>query len=57
MPRSDLCEYSDAYFILNETIDHLTAAAYENDQAKKDVLFKNNSPFRCCISKLSVTRH
>ena len=41
MLRSDLCDYSDAYIIIKETIDLL--AANENDKAQK------NAPFRSCI--------
>ena len=34
-------------------MDVLTAVANENDKAQKDATFKNNAPFRSCISKVS----
>ena len=37
------------------TIDLLAAAANENHKAEKDVAFKNNVPFRSCISKINST--
>ena len=51
MLRSDLCDYSDAYIVVKRVIDLLAAAANENDKAEKNVAFKNNAPFRSCISK------
>ena len=53
MLRSYLCDYSDAYIVVKGTIDLLAAAANENDKAEKDVAFKNNAPFRSCISKIN----
>ena len=55
MLRSGLCNYSDAYIVVKGAIDLLTAAAKENDKAEKDVAFKNNAPFRSCISKINST--
>ena len=55
MLRSDLCDYSDAYIVVKGTIDLLTAAANENDKVQKNVAFKNNAPFRSCISKINST--
>ena len=55
MLRSDLCDYSDAYIVVKRTIDLLAAAANENDKTEKDVFFKNNAPFRSCISKTNST--
>ena len=55
MLRSDLCDYSDAYIVVKRTIDLLAAAANENDKTEKDVSFKNNAPFRSCISKINST--
>ena len=52
MLRSDLCDYSDAYIVVK---DLLAAAANENHKAEKNVAFKNNAPFRSCISKISST--
>ena len=42
------------YIVLEGTIDLLAAAANENDKAEKDV-FKNNVPFRSCISEINST--
>ena len=55
MSRSDLCDYSDAYIVVKWTIAILAAAANENDKAQKNVAFKNNAPFRSCISKINGT--
>ena len=53
--RSDLCDYSDAYIVVKETVDRLADASNEDDKAEKDVAFKNNAPFRSCISKINST--
>ena len=41
------------YFSAKGIIDLLTAAANKNDEAEKDFAFKNNAPFRLCISKIN----
>ena len=46
-------DYIDAYIVVKETIDLLAAAANENENAEKDIVFKNNAPFRSCMSKIS----
>ena len=43
---SVLCDNSDAYIVIKGTIDLLADAANENDNAEKNVAFKNNAPFR-----------
>ena len=55
MLKSDLCEYSDAYIVAKGSIDLLADAANENAKTEKDVAFKNNAPFRSCISKINNT--
>ena len=55
MLRSELCDYSDAYIVVERTIDLLATAANENHKVVKDVAFKNSSPFRSCISKINST--
>ena len=45
MLRSNLCDYSYVYL--------LAAAANENDKAEGNFAFKNNAPFRSCISKIN----
>ena len=47
--------YSDAYIVIKGTIDLLNPAANENDKAQENVAFKNNAPFRSCISKINST--
>ena len=54
MLRSDLCDYSDAYIVVKETIDLLAAAANENDKGEKNVAFKNTAVFRSCILKINI---
>ena len=51
--RSDLCDYSDAYIVVKETI---TVEA-DNDAKNKNkkLAFKNNAPFRSFISKINNT--
>ena len=48
-----MCDYSDAYIVVKKTIDLLDADANENDQADKNVAFKNNAPFRSYMIKNS----
>ena len=51
MLRSDLCDYSEAYFWVKEDI----AATTENDNNSfdKKFAFKSNAPFTSCISKIN----
>lgn len=53
--RSDLWDYSDLYIIAKGKIDPLPPIVNEHDKAEGDVAFKNNSPFRSCISKFNKT--
>ena len=55
MLRSDFGDSNDAYIVLKGIIDFLAAAANKNDKAQKNVLLKNNAPFRSCISKINST--
>ena len=51
MLRSNLCDYSDAYILVKERI---TAEGNNDDKARnKKLIFKTNTPFRSCVSKLS----
>ena len=52
--ETDFCYYRDAYIVVKGTMDLLVAAANENDKAEINVSFKNNAPFRSCISKITV---
>ena len=53
MLRPDFYDYSDAYIVVNETIDLLVAAANKNQKSQKDLAFKINARFRLCISKIN----
>ena len=55
MLRSDLCDYSRGYIVVKRTRDLLAAATNENDKAEKSVAFKDNAPFKSCISKINST--
>ena len=51
MPRSDLCDYSDAYIVVKRKI---TVKGYDNaNRRNKKLTFKNNASFRSCISKIN----
>ena len=51
MLRSDLCDFSDAYIVVEGTIT-LEGDNNANKQ-NKNLAFKNNAPFINCISKLN----
>ena len=60
MLRSSLCDYSDAYILVNGTI---TIAGAGNDDAarrlvevNKGVIFRNCAPFANCISEINNTQ-
>ena len=53
MLRSDLCDYSDAYIVAKGTI--IVEGSALNNRANKKLAFKNNAPFRSCISKVNNT--
>ena len=48
MFKSDLCEYSGPYIVVKETAE--LGVAENNNMKEKGVVFKNNAPFRSCIS-------
>ena len=50
MLRSDLCNFSDAYIVVNGGI---TVTNPNNAKRNKAVAFKNNTPFINCISKIN----
>ena len=50
MPRSDLCDFSDAYIIVKGTI---TVTNPDNAKRNKATAFKDNAPFINCISKIN----
>ena len=53
MLRSDLCDYSDAYIVVKGIIS-VTVTNGVNRTNKK-LVFKNNAPFRSCITKTNNT--
>ena len=53
MLRSDMCDYSDEYIVVTERIT-VTGSDNANRRNKK-LTFKNDVPFRSCISKLNNT--
>ena len=48
-----MCDYSDVYIAGKGTID--LEVARNNSMTQKGVIFKNNVPFRSCISKIDNT--
>ena len=59
MLRSSLCDYADAYVLVQGTITITgagdDASARREDKRNKDVIFKNCAPFTKCISKINDT--
>ena len=57
MLRSSLCDYSDAYILVNRIVTITGAgaddAAKRLDKRNKGVIFKNCAPFTDCISKIN----
>ena len=60
MLKSSLCDYSDAYFLVEGTITIAgagdDAAARQADQRDKGVAFKNFAQFTNCISEINNTQ-
>ena len=52
MLRSDLCDFSDAYIVVEGKI---TVTNPNNDAYYKKLALKNNAPFLSCISKINNT--
>ena len=55
MLRSDLCDYSDAYILVNGTIT-VTAPAGANkirDKKNRPLILKNNASFVSCITRIN----
>ena len=53
MLRSDLCDFSDAYFVVKEDV---TVDAPNNAKRNETLAFKNNASFINCISKINVVK-
>ena len=56
MLRSDLCDYVDAYILINGTITVTASVGANNIRDKKNrtlLILKNNAPFISCITKIN----
>ena len=55
MLRSDLCDYADAYILVNGTITVTAPAGANNisDKKNRPLLLKNNAPFVSCITRIN----
>ena len=56
MLRSDLCDYSDAYILVNGTITVngiVNGAENEINRRNRPLLLKNNAPFASCITTIN----
>ena len=53
--RLDLCEYADAYILVNSTITVTANAGASNIRDKKNrpLILKINAPFISCITKIN----
>ena len=59
MLRSNLCDYSDAYILVSETITIAGAGNDEErqlDEKDKDVIYKNCAQFTDCRSEINNTQ-
>ena len=50
MLRSDLCDYADAYILVNGTI--LVNGLNPRDRQNRPLILKNNAPFVSCITRI-----
>ena len=53
MLRLDLCDYSDAYIVVKKRIT--VKGGNDTKTRNKKLIFKDNAPFRTCISKINST--
>ena len=51
MLRSDLCDYSDAYILVNGTIT--LTGNHPRDRQNRPLILKNNAPFISCITRIN----
>ena len=58
MLRSSLCDYSDAYILVNATITvpNTAGAAAAAAKNRKNVIIKSCAPFTNCISEINNTQ-
>ena len=53
MLRSDLCDYSDAYILVNGTITVTSQNNVIRDKKDRPLILKNNAPFISCITRIN----
>ena len=51
MLQSDLCDFSDAYIVVKETIT--VTGTNTKSRKSRSLTFKDNTPFIICISKIN----
>ena len=51
MPRSNLCDYSDVYILVNGTIT--VTGNHPRDRQNRPLILKNNAPFISCITRIN----
>ena len=51
MLRLDLCDYADAYILVNGTIT--VAGNHPRDRQNRPLILKNNTPFISCITRIN----
>ena len=51
MLRSDLCDYADAYILVNGTIT--VTGNHPRDRQNRPLILKNNTPFISCITRIN----
>ena len=58
MLKSSLCDYSDAYILLKETVraNNTAAAGAAVNNNDRKVIFKNCAPFTNCISEINICK-
>ena len=52
MLRSHLCDYADAYILVNGTIT--VAGNQPRDRQNRPIILKNNAPFVSCITRINI---
>ena len=53
MLRSDLCDYADAYILVNGTITVTSQNNVIRDKKNRTLILKNNAPFISCITRIN----
>ena len=56
MLKSRLCDYSEAYIVVNGTILVAQQAGDNSYNVCKEVVFKNCAPFTDCINEINNTQ-